>query len=86
VLVVGVSEGRTTLLVWKTSGTRLSYSVTVRKKDPNEIVDEVRRLLGEGESITARLAGDRIYHFHESFSGRNCSVYISACRRKRTSG
>ena len=46
-LLVGQAEGKTTLLVWKTSGQRLSYLVTVRKQDPNEVISEIKKLLVE---------------------------------------
>ncbi|MGI5860708.1 MAG: type II and III secretion system protein family protein [Myxococcales bacterium] len=61
VLVVGQAEGRTTLLIWKSNGSRLSYLISVRKKDPNEIIEEIKRLLGDREGITVRMVGDRIY-------------------------
>ena len=61
VLIVGQSEGRTTLLIWKSNGSRLSYLISVRKKDPNEIIEEIKRLLGDREGITVRMVGDRIY-------------------------
>ncbi len=60
-LIIGAGEGRTTLLVWKTNGQRLSYIVTVSKKDPEEIIGEIKRLLGDREGITVRKVGDRIY-------------------------
>ncbi len=61
VLVIGTAEGRTTLMVWKTNGQRTSYSVVVRKIDPNEVVNEIKRLLGDREGITVRVVGDHIY-------------------------
>lgn len=61
VLIVGQAEGRTTLLIWKSNGSRLSYLISVRKKDPNEIIEEIKRLLGDREGITVRMVGDRIY-------------------------
>ncbi|HCF56922.1 MAG TPA: secretin [Myxococcales bacterium] len=61
VLVVGQAEGRTTLLIWKSNGSRLSYLISVRKKDPNEVIEEIKRLLGDREGITVRMVGDRIY-------------------------
>lgn len=60
-LVTGVSEGRTSLLVWRTNDTRLSYVVIVRKQDPKEVVSEVRALLGDREGIQIRVVGDRVY-------------------------
>lgn len=61
VLIVGQAEGRTTLLLWKANGSRLSYLISVRKKDPNEIIEEIKKLLGDREGITVRMVGDRIY-------------------------
>jgi pilus assembly protein CpaC len=61
IIVTGVSEGRTSLLVWHTSGARVSYQVMVRKQDPRELVSEVRALLGEREGVEIRVVGDRVY-------------------------
>lgn len=60
-LVIGAGEGKTTLLIWKASGQRISYLVSVRKQDPNEIISEIKKLLGEIEGVTVRMVGDRIY-------------------------
>ena len=60
-LVTGVGEGRTSLLVWRTNDSRLSYLVIVRKQDPREVVSEVRALLGEREGIQIRVVGDRVF-------------------------
>ena len=61
VLIIGAGEGKTTLLIWKTSGQRVSYMVSVRKQDPNEVISEIKKLLGEIEGVTVRMVGDRIY-------------------------
>lgn len=61
ILLQGQAEGKTTLLVWKSSGQRVSYLVTVRKQDPNEIISELKKLLGEIEGVSVRMVGDRIY-------------------------
>ncbi|MFO0597476.1 MAG: pilus assembly protein N-terminal domain-containing protein [Myxococcaceae bacterium] len=61
ILVIGSSEGKTTLLVWKSSGQRLSYNISVRKQDPNEVISEIKKLLGEIEGVNVRMVGDRIY-------------------------
>src|SRR3989304_2798667 len=45
VLIIGAGEGKTTLLIWKGSGQRVSYLVSVRKQDPNEIIGEIKKLL-----------------------------------------
>jgi pilus assembly protein CpaC len=60
-LVTGVGEGRTSLLVWQRGERRQSYAVLVRKQDPRELVSEVRALLGEREGIRIRVVGDRVY-------------------------
>src|SRR5229473_4453367 len=60
-LVTGVGEGRTSLLVWRNNDTRLSYVIVVRKQDPKEVVSEVRALLGDREGIQIRVVGDRVY-------------------------
>jgi pilus assembly protein CpaC len=61
VLIIGQAEGKTTLLVWKSSGQRVSYLVAVRRQDPNEVISEIKKLLGEIEGVTVRMVGDRIY-------------------------
>ncbi len=60
-LITGVGEGRTSLLVWRNNDTRLSYVIVVRKQDPKEVVSEVRALLGDREGIQIRVVGDRVY-------------------------
>jgi pilus assembly protein CpaC len=61
VLILGSSEGKTTLLVWKSTGQRVSYLISVRKQDPNEVISEIKKLLGEIEGVNVRMVGDRIY-------------------------
>ncbi len=60
-LITGVGEGRTSLLVWQTNDRRISYVIVVRKQDPKEVVSEVRALLGDREGIQIRVVGDRVY-------------------------
>src|SRR5438132_5246349 len=60
-LITGVGEGRTSLLVWRNNDTRISYVIVVRKQDPKEVVSEVRALLGDREGIQIRIVGDRVY-------------------------
>lgn len=60
-LITGVAEGRTSLLVWRSNDSRISYLVVVRKQDPKEVVSEVRALLGDREGIQIRVVGDRVY-------------------------
>ena len=59
-LITGVGEGRTSLLVWKAGGARSSYQVVVRRQDPRELVSEVRALLGEREGVQVRVVGERV--------------------------
>jgi pilus assembly protein CpaC len=61
ILIIGQGEGKTTLIVWKGSGQRVSYLVSVRRQDPNEVINEIRKLLGDIEGVTVRQVGDRIY-------------------------
>ena len=60
-LITGVGEGRTSLLVWQANDRRISYAIVVRKQDPKEVVSEVRALLGDREGIQIRVVGDRVY-------------------------
>ncbi|MBZ4402043.1 pilus assembly protein N-terminal domain-containing protein [Myxococcus sp. MISCRS1] len=60
-LVTGQAEGKTTLLIWKSTGQRTSYLINVRKQDPNDVIAEIKRLLGEIEGVSVRMVGDRIY-------------------------
>ena len=60
-LLVGRAEGRTTLLIWKANGSRLSYLVSVQKKDADKTIEEIKELLGDREGITVRKVGERIY-------------------------
>src|SRR5690242_4015042 len=60
-LITGVGEGRTSLLVWRSGEARLSYAVVVRRQDPKELIGEVRALLGEREGVEVRAVGDRIF-------------------------
>lgn len=61
VLIIGSAEGKTSLLIWKSNDQRLTYNVMVRKQDPNEVIGEIRKLLGEIEGVSVRMVGDRIY-------------------------
>ncbi len=61
VLILGVAEGKTTLLIWRNAGERLSYTISVRKQPPEEIAQEMKALLGDIEGVTIRIIGDRVY-------------------------
>ena len=60
-LITGIGEGRTSLLVWRKNDARLSYLVVVRRQDPKELVNEIRALLGDCEGIQVRVVGDRVF-------------------------
>ncbi|MFO7155240.1 MAG: pilus assembly protein N-terminal domain-containing protein [Pseudomonadota bacterium] len=68
ILVVGVREGRTTLLVWRASGARDSHLVVVRKVSTEDLADEVRALLGEREGLVVRAAGERVIIDGEAYT------------------
>ena len=71
VLVIGLSEGKTNLLIWKSSGQRVSYLIAVRKQDPNEVVSEIRKLLGEIEGVSVRMVGDRVYLDGQAYTSQD---------------
>jgi pilus assembly protein CpaC len=60
-LLSGAGEGKTTLLVWKTTGQRATFNVSVRKQDPSEVISEIKKLLGDIEGVNVRPIGDGIY-------------------------
>ena len=68
-LITGVGEGRTSLLLWKAGGGRSSYVVAVRRQDPKELVSEVRALLGDREGVQVRVVGDRVILDGETLTG-----------------
>jgi pilus assembly protein CpaC len=61
ILVVGLAEGRTTLIIWRANGQRLTYMINVQKTNQNDLIAEIKKLLGDREGITVRPVGDRIY-------------------------
>lgn len=60
VLIRGQGEGRSNLIVWKSNGQKVSYTIVVRKHDPGDVIAEIRKLLGDIEGVKAQLVGDRI--------------------------
>ncbi|MFW6369275.1 MAG: pilus assembly protein N-terminal domain-containing protein, partial [Myxococcota bacterium] len=60
-LVTGVGQGSTSLMVWRSNGTRLSYLIRVTAQDVRALVNEVRALLGDIEGVSIRTVGDRVY-------------------------
>jgi pilus assembly protein CpaC len=71
VLIIGGAEGKTTLLIWKSSGQRVSYTVSVRKQDPNEVIGEIKKLLGDIEGVSVRMVGDRIYLDGQAYTSQD---------------
>lgn len=60
ILVVGMREGRTTLLVWRNSGRQDSHLLVVRKVSTEDLADEIRALLGDREGIEVRASGEQV--------------------------
>jgi pilus assembly protein CpaC len=92
-LLTGIGEGRTSLLVWRRSGARLSYTVVVRRQDPKELVSEVRALLGDREGVQIHVVGDRVFLEGETLNsddfervGRILQLYPSVTSFVRPSG
>ncbi len=61
ILITGVKKGRTTLIVWRSGGQRISYLVTVTLVPASQVIKEVQALLGSIEGVTIRTVGDRVY-------------------------
>lgn len=61
VLVIGVGEGKTTLLATQSSGEKVSFTVSVKRQDPGELLSEIKKLLGDMEGVTVRIVGEHIY-------------------------
>jgi pilus assembly protein CpaC len=68
-LITGIGEGRTSLLIWRANQSRLSYLVVVRRQDPRELVSEIRALLGEREGVQVRIVGDHVVLEGETLTG-----------------
>lgn len=60
VLITGVDEGRTTLLIWRRGESRLSYIIDVRHESPESTRESILSLLGDIEGVQARIIGDRV--------------------------
>ena len=82
ILIVGSAEGKTTLIIWRSNGQRLNYLISVRKTDPNEVIGEIRKLLGDREGITIRMVGDRIYLDGQAYTSEDndrVQQIVSSC-------
>jgi pilus assembly protein CpaC len=71
ILVVAQGEGKTTLIVWKTSGQRITYSISVRKQDADAIIGEIRKLLSDVEGVSVRMVGDRVYLDGQAYTSQD---------------
>lgn len=61
VVILGVAEGRTTLLIWRSGGEpRLSYVINVRETPLEDLLKEIQNLLGDMEGVSPKIVGDRI--------------------------
>jgi Flp pilus assembly secretin CpaC len=61
ILLTGIAPGRTSLLVWRTNDVRSSYVVKVEEKPTEEVLKEIRELLGPMEGVRLRIIGERIF-------------------------
>lgn len=68
ILIVGIREGRTTLLVWRASGAQDNHLLVVRKVSTEDLADEVRALLGDREGLYVRAAGEQVIIDGEAYT------------------
>lgn len=68
ILIVGIREGRTTLLVWRANGAQDSHLLVVRKVSTEDLADEVRALLGDREGLFVRAAGEQVIIDGEAYT------------------
>jgi pilus assembly protein CpaC len=67
--LIGLSDERTTLTVWTSDTEQVEYPVSVRHDaGANELVRDVRKLLGDMDGVIVRLIGDRIILDGETYS------------------
>ncbi len=84
-LITGNGQGKTTLLVWKAGGQRVSYIISVRQIDPDSVVNEIRKLLDSGggggiEGVQIRRVGDRIYLDGQAFTQADADRIDQICQ------
>ncbi len=70
-LVLAESPGTTTLHLWLKGGGERIMTVTVRESNILATLDDVKRLLGNVENVTARVAGSKIVLEGEMVSDAN---------------
>lgn len=68
ILIVGIREGRTTLLVWRANGAQDSHLLVVRKVSTEDLAEEVRALLGDREGLFVRAAGEQVIIDGEAYT------------------
>ncbi len=59
-LISAVGEGRTTLLLIKSSGQQITYVINVRKVDAEGLSKEIRSLISEVEGVSIRVVAERV--------------------------
>lgn len=69
-LITGIAEGKTTLIVWR-GQRRMNYWIVVQKQDPAEVMAEIRKMLGDMEGVTVRESGDRIYLDGQAYTAQD---------------
>ena len=69
-LLTGMEEGKTSFIVFRGSQ-RVTYLVIVRKQDPAEVINEIKKLLGDIEGVTIRQVGDRIYLEGQAYTSQD---------------
>lgn len=68
ILIVGIREGRTTLLVWRANGAQDSHLLVVRKVSTEDLAEEVRAVLGDREGLFVRAAGEQVIIDGEAYT------------------
>jgi pilus assembly protein CpaC len=61
IVIYGITAGKTSLLLFKTNGQRVTYTVAVQTVDSSLVISEIKKLMGDIEGVSVRLVGDRIY-------------------------
>jgi Flp pilus assembly secretin CpaC len=80
ILLTGVAEGRTSLIVWYSDDVRVSYAVKVLLKAIEEDLKEIKQLLGPMEGVSLKVVGDRIYLEGEPETVEDANLVKKVCR------
>jgi pilus assembly protein CpaC len=59
-LLLGETQGQSTIHLWHRDGTENDYSVTVVSADTARLLSEVRALVGNDPKVSTRIVGDKI--------------------------